>query len=826
MATLLGSLLVSLGLESSSFRSGLTDAEKQMRKTQKNFERIGSNFQKVGAGLSLGITAPLAIIAGSGISAAKDFGKAMANVSTLVDTSKESIDAMGQSVIDISKRVPVQTEDLTAALYDVRSAGIGAADAMKVLEGSAKLGLAGLGSTKEATDLVTSSINAFNLKGADQAKVYDNIFRTVKAGKTTISELAQGFGSVVPVVAQSRIKLDEYLASVAALTTTGLPAAQAQTQIRAAIAGLTRDTKESSAAFEKLGVKDFKGLVEKSGGMVQAFAAIKGAVGGNDAQLLKLLGSIEGFNAVVGLTGQNGKAFTDTLGGMRDGTDALTEAVAKQAGTTVAKMQAMQNSLQASAIQIGTALAPAVGHLADMLSGLAGWFSELSPVTQKWVIGLGALAAAAGPVLIGFGSMIKIFGILLPAIGPITAGIVSISTAITTTAIPAIGSFIVAMSPILLPLAAVAGAVALVVATVNHWDDIKAVAGRVVDYMSGLYRGVKTWLVDKLGAVWDAVMKPIRVVGDAFYRLYDRVVGHSYVPDMVDEIGVQMARLDAEMVSPAKKATDAAAQAFEALQRRVAPILDRLFPDQAKTNAFAKDMQDLQDFAKGSGWSDAKTAEAIKRLRADNGDNRGALGTDAPTIGSPVSALPPESEITDLGKTISDTWDGVRAANDNVVASFAGLARDVAGSLGNFVNSIKSKDWIGALQNVLDIIGQVAGIIRGTGKPATRTFSTNMTPSTGNGLQAFGGGRAIGGPVLANTDYLVGERGPEILRMGGRGGSIVPNDKIGGAGVVRVMVQANDYFDARVQSVSGEVAVQTIGASNRTQARAQSRRLR
>jgi len=62
------------------------------------------------------------------------------------------------------------------------------------------------------------------------------VFRTVKAGKTTISELAQGFGAVVPVVAQSKIKLDEYLASVAALTTSGLPASQAQTQIRAAIA--------------------------------------------------------------------------------------------------------------------------------------------------------------------------------------------------------------------------------------------------------------------------------------------------------------------------------------------------------------------------------------------------------------------------------------------------------------------------------------------------------------------------------------------------------------------------------------------------------------
>jgi hypothetical protein len=40
-------------------------------------------------------------------------------------------------------------------------------------------------------------------------------------------------------------------------------------------------------------------------------------------------------------------------------------------------------------------------------------------------------------------------------------------------------------------------------------------------------------------------------------------------------------------------------------------------------------------------------------------------------------------------------------------------------------------------------------------------------------------GRASGGPVSANTPYMVGERGPELF-VPGRGGSIVPNGKLGG----------------------------------------------
>ena len=788
-----GSLFASLTLESSSFMSGLDASRKALASTQKEFSRIGGNIAKVGAVMSAGLTAPLALIGSNGVAAAKDFGQSMANISTLVDTSRESIDAMGKSVLDISKRVPVQTADLTAALYDVRSAGIGAADAMSVLEGSAKLGVAGLGSTKEATDLVTSSINAFKLAGADQQKVYDNIFRTVKAGKTTISDLAQGFGAVVPVVAQSKIKLDEYLASVAALTTTGLPAAQAQTQIRAAIAGLTRDTKESAAVFAKLGAKDFKDLIQKSGGMVQAFAAIKGAVGGNDAQLLNLVGSIEGFNAIVGLTGANGKAFTDTLAGMRDGTDAVAEAVAKQAGTTVAKMQLMQNSMQANSVIIGQALEPVVTRIAGLVTKLAEAFGQLPGGVQTGIIAVLGIGAAIGPVVTSLGLMTVGFAKALPQL-------ITFSKFMKATAIPAIIEFAVVMAPVLLPLAAIAGAIALVVAAVNHWDEIKAVAQRVVGYMGQLYQGVKVWLIDKLAAVWNGVTKRITDVGDAFHQLWDRVVGHSYIPDMVDAIGDHMARLDGNMVAPVKAATQTAAQAFADLAQRVQPLLDRLFPDQAKFIQFKKDMADLSAIAAAQKWTPAQLAEAQGRLR---NDSRGASPDFTPEgITDPIVDT---SVVDETGVLISDTWGKIGAANDNLGDSFAQTTRNITSSLQSLMGSIKSGDWLGALSGLADAFTQLAG-----GGLFGKKLQANASS-----FRSFGGGRVFGGPVMPNTDYLVGEDGPEILRMGGKSGSIVPNHQIGGPAVVQVHVAANDYFDARVGQVSGGVTASAVNGAQR-----------
>ena len=51
------------------------------------------------------------------------------------------------------------------------------------------------------------------------------------------------------------------------------------------------------------------------------------------------------------------------------------------------------------------------------------------------------------------------------------------------------------------------------------------------------------------------------------------------------------------------------------------------------------------------------------------------------------------------------------------------------------------------------------------------------------------GGKAGGGPVSAGGAYVVGEHGPEVLQMGGRGGNIVPNHNLGGG--VTVIVQGS-----------------------------------
>ena len=425
--------LVAFDKMSKVIRDAVNTSNSEFDKMQNKIKNLSADLEKVGKAATI-VGGSLMAFSAANLKLAADFSAGMTNVSTLIDTNVENFDAMKEEVLQIAKRTPVALDGLTSALYDIRSAGISANMQFEVLEKSAQLGLTGLGSTSEAVDLVTSSLNAFNLKGKDAEKLYDTIFKTVKFGKTTISGIAQGFGSVAGTVAASNIKLDDYLAAVAALTTTGQPAAQAHHQLKAAIAGMLRETDDSKKVFNTLGVKSFKELIQKSGGMVNAFKAITNCVGGNESAILSLFGSTMAYNAVLGLTTKQNKAYVETLNSMRYGTSLIDEGYQKQYNTEHAMMQRLKNMSQVIGIQLGEALAPAFGKVLDFGESTLNLLDKMSPQMKSFVAisiaGLGILATSFGIACLMGSKLLKFYGGFLSKARELTPVLVQNSASI------------------------------------------------------------------------------------------------------------------------------------------------------------------------------------------------------------------------------------------------------------------------------------------------------------------------------------------------------------------------------------------------------------
>jgi len=363
----------------------LTKAGESAKKASKSFSMSEKRLKalKIGAGLAGAAIAGMAVKMGiSAVKQATKFQKEMTNVATLVDTSKESMEEMGKKVRDISKRMPVDIGDLTAALYQVRSAGIDAKKAMGVLETSAKLATAGLATTEEATDLLTSAINVFGDEAHSADKLADILFKTVKYGKTTVAELAQGFGKVANIAKETGISIEDLSAATAVLTTGGLKAAEAQTAIKAAISNILKPTADARAAAEKLGIQfDLNTLQSK--GLSGMLLEIAEAAGDDKQSLTDLFGSVEATNAIFSLTSTDGgAAMNKMIEDMIGNTNELDIAFQKQNATMEKQYQLLQNNLNVVMMELGTKILPIVMKAVQGLNLLLGGLQANLEIVQ------------------------------------------------------------------------------------------------------------------------------------------------------------------------------------------------------------------------------------------------------------------------------------------------------------------------------------------------------------------------------------------------------------------------------------------------------------
>lgn len=177
----------------------------------------------------------------------------------------------------------------------------------------------------------------------------------------------------------------------------------------------------------------------------------------------------------------------------------------------------------------------------------------------------------------------------------------------------------------------------------------------------------------------------------------------------------------------------------------------------------------------------------------------------------------------DLGNTGASSLGGtLRALSDSFGLLIGALSGDKAGEASTTLDDIASgvQTLANAITEIATAYGKVDAFTKSSGyqKTLDAIFGTKQGGTATSVLNPFGtnflgagqlvdsvrGRRASGGVVSSGGSYLVGERGPEILRMGSRGGSISPNN--GGGGNTFIF---NGVLDAASARQSIERLLQT-----------------
>ena len=223
------------------------------------------------AGLGVAVATALGPIAAIG-GAVAFFGAAVKTLSdqdfaeAKLKSLKVDTDALVPSLKEVSKELDysVSTTELTAAAYDVASAGFtDASDAAKILKVSVMGARGGFSDLDTAASATVKVINAFGATADEAEELMNKFVQTQNDGIITVDTYAKNIGKVAPVASMMGIKLEEVNAVIAQSTANGVNAEVAFTGLKTALLRLGGEA--GGKKLEKLGIDISAATLESEG---------------------------------------------------------------------------------------------------------------------------------------------------------------------------------------------------------------------------------------------------------------------------------------------------------------------------------------------------------------------------------------------------------------------------------------------------------------------------------------------------------------------------------------------------------------------------------
>ena len=343
-----GALYIATGVDNTGLYAGRREAMgiiKAMASQITSFD--------VFSGIGISAATAFASAAKSSYDFEKEFHKNMLEVATISTQVSGSMADFMNRVLAITQQIPVTAPEAAKALYQIVSAGHDGAAAMQILEVAAKSAVGGLTDTATAADAITTILNAYKLSADQAANISDQLFTTVRLGKTDFGQLGQSIAQVAPIAASYGVEIDQVLAAVASLTKQGTPTAQAMTQIRAAIIGTSK----------VLGDGAFEGRTFQ-----EALAEVAARANGSESKLRELVPEIEAVNGVLGMTGQNAKAAASDLGELQNSAGSTEAAFQKMQEDVDNQLKLLSNNIHAALRPMGEAILQEVSDVAKVVN--------------------------------------------------------------------------------------------------------------------------------------------------------------------------------------------------------------------------------------------------------------------------------------------------------------------------------------------------------------------------------------------------------------------------------------------------------------------------
>jgi TP901 family phage tail tape measure protein len=415
---------------------------------------VGTQMMHLGRSMTFRVTLP---IVGLGAAAVREFSAfefELNKMRGLVGVSEATVREFSDAILDMAGELGRAPVELASAGYFILSSGVtDTARAMDVLKVSGQAASAGLGTTAQVADVLTSAMNAYGFANMSAAKAAGILIATVREGKGEVDDFTTSIGKMLPVAAQMDISFEEAGAALAVMTRVGTPAATAAVYLRQVLRDIQDPAKEAEQALQDLAGHGFAEVRKqiREEGLIKALVRLNAEVRHTETGIAQIFGEARSMSGVLDLLGKNIAETVAVAEEMKDTSDALRFAFEEAAKTTKFKLSQATAELKAALIDLGRIITPIVLEITKVFrSWLSSW-RHLSDSTKKTIATVLAFTAALGPLLTIIGGFAKAI-----ALATIALNTYRIAVNVATAATWALNASLIATRAGLIALGAVA----------------------------------------------------------------------------------------------------------------------------------------------------------------------------------------------------------------------------------------------------------------------------------------------------------------------------------------------------------------------------------
>jgi len=359
-----------------------------------------------------------------------DFDQALKNIQAISGATANELAGMEKVMMDLAVETKFSTTEIAQGMVYLSQSGLDASESLQAIRSVATLAAGTLSSLALTSDLITTTIRAFNLEAVESARIADVMASAINGSKLTIDKLRTAFNYVGAASAQVGLSLEQTGASMMVLANNGLRASTIGTGMRQVLSRLMAPSRKLRETFDNFGIS-LKSVNPRLVGFEKAIMNMAKVIWDHDKQVVNMqkayeLFGLRGAQAAAIIT----KAFVsgdwDAMKAKLEEMGSAERMMAIQAEGAAFKIKNLSDRL------IVLAQVLASGGLLDLFKGLVDTLRDLTDVAVRLtntlggriVINITLLTAAAFTlvkavtVLLG---LFKSFGLALLKINPIIA---------------------------------------------------------------------------------------------------------------------------------------------------------------------------------------------------------------------------------------------------------------------------------------------------------------------------------------------------------------------------------------------------------------------